>query len=231
MAIRENVVLIRERIVAACHRAHRSPGDVQLMAVSKTKPVEMIREAYEAGITVFGENYVQEFAGKYSAIGELRIEWHLIGHLQSNKSSLATELFDAVDALDSLKLAARLNRDALALHKTLDVLLEINIGNEESKTGLAPESPELLELLRAFERLEALQLRGLMSIPPITDEPEESRAYFRRLREMRDELAALNLPRVELDELSMGMTHDFEIAIEEGSTCVRIGTAIFGERD
>lgn len=231
MTIRENVESIRERNVAACQRSQRSPGDVQLMAVSKTKPVEMVREAYEAGITVFGENYVQEFAAKHPAISELRIEWRLIGHLQSNKAPLAAELFDTVDAIDSLKLAERLNRAALDLHKTIDVLLEVNIGGEESKSGIAPGSPELNELLRGFDRLQALQLRGLMCIPPITEHPEDSRPYFRRLRELRDELAALHLPRVELDELSMGMTHDFEIAIEEGSTCVRVGTGIFGERE
>lgn len=231
MDIPENVAFIRERIVAACRRAQRSAGDVQLMAVSKTKPVEMVREAYEAGITVFGENYVQEFADKHPAISELRIEWHLIGHLQSNKSAVASGLFDAVDVIDSLKLAERLNRAALELHKTLDVLLEINIGGEESKAGLVSNSVELNELVRAFERLEGLQMRGLMCIPPIVDDREASRPYFRQLRALRDELATLNLPRVELDELSMGMTHDFEIAIEEGSTCVRIGTGLFGERE
>ncbi|MEO8727513.1 MAG: YggS family pyridoxal phosphate-dependent enzyme [Acidobacteriaceae bacterium] len=231
VTIAENVAVIRERIVAACKRSQRSPGDVQLMAVSKTKPVEMIRGAYEAGITVFGENYVQEFADKLPVISGLRIEWHLIGHLQSNKAALAAELFDALDVIDSLKLAERLNRAALDLGKMLDVLLEINIGGEESKSGIAPGSPELNELLRGFDRLQALQLRGLMCIPLITENPDDSRPYFRRLRELRDELAALHLPRVELDELSMGMTHDFEIAIEEGSTCVRVGTGIFGERE
>jgi pyridoxal phosphate enzyme (YggS family) len=231
VSIRENVEAVRERIVAACERVGRSAGDVQLMAVSKTKPIEMIREAYEAGITVFGENRVQEFAEKHPHIAELRIDWHLIGHLQSNKSNKAVELFDAVDVIDSLKLAERLNRAALDLNKTLDVLVEINIGKEEAKSGFAPDSPELHETLRAFEALEALQLRGLMCIPPHNDDPESARPYFRQLRELRDEIAKHNLPRIELDELSMGMTDDFEVAIEEGSTCVRVGSGIFGARD
>lgn len=228
--IRDNVVAVRERIVAACKRAERSSGDVQLMAVSKTQPTSAIREAYEAGVTVFGENRVQEFAGKLGEIAELRIEWHLIGPLQSNKAAKAVELFEWVDTVDSLKLAERLNRLAGEQGKTLDVLVEINVGAEEQKAGLHPQSQELRDLLAGAERLEALQIRGLMCIPPMTDNPEESRPYFRKLRALRDDLAAAKFPRVELDELSMGMTHDFEVAVEEGSTCVRVGTGIFGAR-
>lgn len=200
------------------------------MAVSKTRPAEMVHEAYEAGVTVFGENRVQEFAEKHPLVQGLRIEWHLIGHLQSNKSNKAAELFDGIDVIDSLKLAERVNRAAVDANKSIDVLIEINVGTEEQKAGLAPDSTELHELLRAFERLEALQLRGLMSIPPQYDDAQEVRPFFRRLRTLRDDLAKLSLPRVELDELSMGMTDDFEVAIEEGSTCVRVGTGIFGER-
>lgn len=228
--IRHNVESVRERIVEACKRAGRSPGDVQLMVVSKTKPVEMIREAYEAGITVFGENRVQEFADKHPQVAELRIEWHLIGHLQSNKSNKAAELFDGVDSVDSVKLAERLDRAAQDAGKTLDILIEINVGGEEQKAGLAPEAPELHELLRSFEKYEALQMRGLMCIPPLSDDPNIARGYFRRMRDLRDQLATLQLPRVELDELSMGMTHDFELAIAEEATIIRVGTAIFGER-
>jgi pyridoxal phosphate enzyme (YggS family) len=231
MSIRENAEHVRERIVSACKRSGRSAGDVQLMAVSKTQPVHMIQEAYEAGITVFGENRVQEFADKIRHVSALRIEWHLIGHLQSNKASKAAELFDGIDSVDSMKLAERLNRAAQEADKCLDVLIEINLGNEEQKAGLSPDSPELNALLRAFEGFEALQMRGLMCIPPQTVQPDAARGYFRRMRNLRDQLATLHLPRVELDELSMGMTHDFEIAIEEGSTMVRIGTAMFGERE
>jgi PLP dependent protein len=231
VTIRDNVEEVRQRIVAACQRSGRSPGDVQLMAVSKTKPVEMIHEAYEAGVTVFGENRVQEFEGKRPQVGGLRIEWHLIGPLQSNKAAKAAELFDAVDTVDSLKLAQRLNRACEQHSKTLDVLLEINVGEEPQKAGFLPHSSELGELLATIQSLEALHIRGLMCIPPISENPEDSRPHFRRLLRLRDELAALHLPHVGLDELSMGMTHDFEVAIEEGSTCVRVGTAIFGARD
>ncbi|GAC1651904.1 MAG: YggS family pyridoxal phosphate-dependent enzyme [Acidobacteriaceae bacterium] len=201
------------------------------MAVSKTKPVEMIREAYEAGVTVFGENRVQEFDGKRGQIAGLRIEWHLIGALQSNKSATAAELFDWVDTVDSLRLAERLHRAAQERGRVLDILLEINVGNEEQKAGFVPGSDSLKELLIAADRLESLQIKGLMCIPPIHEDANASRPYFRRMVELRDELCGLRLPRVELDELSMGMTHDFEVAIEEGSTCVRVGTAIFGARE
>jgi pyridoxal phosphate enzyme (YggS family) len=157
--------------------------------------------------------------------------FHLIGHLQSNKARAAAELFDAVDSVDSLRLAQRLDAAARELGKSLDVLIEINIGGEDAKAGLAPESEELKNLLEAAPKLTALRFRGLMTIPPFTEDPEGSRPYFRRLRELRDSLvhAAPAIP-LELTELSMGMSHDFEVAIEEGSTCVRVGTAIFGER-
>ncbi|MFZ1053916.1 MAG: YggS family pyridoxal phosphate-dependent enzyme, partial [Candidatus Sulfotelmatobacter sp.] len=157
-------------------------------------------------------------------------EWHMIGHLQTNKAVKTAELFRAVDSVDSLKLAEKLDAAARALGRKLDVLVEINVGGEEAKSGAAPDSPALDELLMAAPRLEALVFRGLMTVPPFSDDPQGARPYFRKLHELRDEIAARKLPAITMDQLSMGMSHDFEVAIEEGSTCVRVGTAIFGER-
>jgi pyridoxal phosphate enzyme (YggS family) len=201
------------------------------MAVSKTFPVDRIREAYDAGLRVFGENRVQEFAGKFDAVGELPgAEWHLIGHLQSNKAAKAAELFGAVDSVDSARLAERLNAAAEKLNKTLPVLLEINVGGEEAKSGVVPDSPELEQILAAVPQWKNLSVRGLMSVPPYTEDPEGARPFFQKLREIRHEIAIRHWPGVSMDTLSMGMSHDFEVAIAEGSTCVRVGTAIFGER-
>ena len=226
-----NLAAVRERIAAAARRAGRGPEEIALMAVSKTFPPEVIREAYNAGQRLFGENRVQEFADKAGALRDLAgVEWHMIGHLQSNKAAKAAELFSAVDSVDSLRLAEKLNAAAQKLNKRLPVLIEINVGGEAAKSGTAPDSPELEQLLAAAPSLEALQIRGLMTIPPFTEDPQLSRRYFRSLRELRDQTAARRLPGISLDVLSMGMSHDFEVAIEEGSTCVRVGTAIFGER-
>lgn len=201
------------------------------MAVSKTQPPDGIREAYGAGLRVFGENRVQEFAGKMAALADLEdAEWHMIGHLQTNKAAKTVELFGCVDSVDSLKLAEKLAAAARNLSKELEVLLEINVGGEAAKSGVSPDSGELEELLQAAPRLDALVFRGLMTVPPFPENPENARPYFRRLRELRDRIAARKLAAVGMDQLSMGMSHDFEIAIEEGSTCVRIGTAIFGAR-
>jgi pyridoxal phosphate enzyme (YggS family) len=231
MSIVANVSSIRDRIAVATRSAGRSTDDITLMAVAKTQPPERIREAYEAGLRVFGENRVQEFAGKAKTLQDLQAaEWHMIGHLQTNKAAKTAELFRAVDSVDSLKLAEKLDAAARALGRKLDVLIEINVGGEAAKSGVAPGSPALEELLTAAPRLEALMFRGLMTVPPFTDNPEGARPYFCRLRELRDTIASRKLPNIAMDELSMGMSHDFEIAIEEGSTCVRVGTAIFGER-
>ena len=229
MSIAENIAGIRERIAAAARRAGRNTEDILLMGVSKTFPTNAIREAYAAGIRVFGENRVQEFAGKSEALADLRnAEWHLIGHLQSNKANKAAELFQAVDSVDSLKLAERL--DSAAVGKKLRILIEINIGGEAAKAGLAPGSPEMEQLLQAAPRLEHIEICGLMAIPPFAENPEETRPYFRKLRELRDSIQLRELHDFSLNVLSMGMSHDFEIAIEEGSTCVRVGTGIFGTR-
>ena len=201
------------------------------MAVTKTHPPERIRETYTAGLRLFGENRVQEFAAKASALSDLPgADWHMIGHLQSNKAAKAADLFSAIDSVDSLKLAERLNTAAQTSNKILDVLIEVNVGGEAAKSGLPLDSPELESLLSAAPRLEALKFRGLMTVPPHTEDPEGARPYFRQLRTLRDQIAARNPPGISMDILSMGMSHDFEVAIEEGSTCIRIGTVIFGER-
>ncbi|PYX08335.1 MAG: YggS family pyridoxal phosphate-dependent enzyme [Acidobacteria bacterium] len=231
MSVGENVARVRDRIASAARRAGRNPGEIALMAVTKTHPPERIREAHAAGLRLFGENRVQEFANKADALRDLEdAEWHMIGHLQSNKAANAAELFAAIDSVDSLKLAEKLNSSALKLSKKLTALIEINVGGEAAKSGLSPGSRELETILEAAPRLTNLEFRGLMTIPPFTENPEDARPYFRQLRSLRDALAARKLPAISTDALSMGMSHDFEIAIEEGSTCVRVGTAIFGER-
>lgn len=226
-----NIDRIRERITSAANRAGRSPDTITLMAVSKTQPAEKITAAYEAGIRSFGENRVQEFQAKREALGEMpAASFTLIGNLQSNKVNKAVEIFSAIHSVDSLRLAERLNaaieRDR---RPPLSVAIEINTG-DPAKAGLAPDSPELEQLLLAAESLPHIHIQGLMTIPPFTDDPEGARPYFRRLRELRDRVAARKLPGVDMELLSMGMSHDFEVAIEEGSTCVRVGTAIFGAR-
>ncbi len=201
------------------------------MAVTKTFPPEVIAEAYAAGQRLFGENRVQEFMSKAGALVRLPdAEFHLIGHLQANKAAKAAQLFHAIDSMDSVRLAERLNAAGAGRQKRLPVLIEMNIGGEEAKSGVAPESAELEALLAAAANWPNLEFHGLMTIPPFTEDPEGARPYFRRLRELRDAIAARNLPGVRMERLSMGMSHDFEVAIEEGSTCVRVGTAIFGER-
>ena len=231
MSIAQNTAAVRDRISRAARRAGRDPASVSLMAVTKTVEPERIRQAYDAGLRLFGENRVQEFTQKAAELHSLAdAHWRLIGHLQTNKANKAVELFQGVDSLDSLRLAEKLDAAAHHLGRRLPVLLEINLGGETSKSGVAPDSPQLEALLLAAPRLAALEFRGLMAIPPFTEDPDGARPYFRRLRELRDAIARRHLPAVSMDELSMGMSHDFEVAIEEGSTCVRLGTAIFGAR-
>ncbi len=231
MSVSENIAAIRERIEAAALRAGRSATEIELMAVSKTHPPERIREAYAAGLRLFGENRVQEFAGKMGELADLpEARWHMIGHLQTNKAGKAAELFHAVDSIDSVKLAEKLDGAARGLKKKLNVLIEMNVGGEMAKSGVAPGARELEDLLLAAPQFQALQFRGLMTVPPFADDPEDARPYFRKLRELRDAIAKRKLSAIQMDVLSMGMSHDFEVAIEEGSTCVRVGTAIFGDR-
>jgi PLP dependent protein len=231
MSISLNIAEVQQRTADASRRVGRQPQEVVLMAVSKTHPAERIRAAYGGGIRVFGENRVQEFAGKASSLLDLAdAQWHMIGHLQSNKAAKAAELFGAVDSLDSLKLAERLNAAAESQNKKIPVLIEMNVGGEAAKSGVPPDSRDLEDLLLAAPRFGALEFRGLMTVPPFSEDAEGARPYFRRLREIRDTIARRKLPGISMKVLSMGMSHDFEVAVEEGSTCVRVGTAIFGER-
>jgi PLP dependent protein len=226
MSIAENLAHLHEQITEACRRANRPEAEVALMAVSKVHPAEMIVEAYAAGQRLFGENRVQEFQEKSPQARQLAdAKFHLIGPLQSNKTSKAVELFDAIDAVDSLKIAQRLNSAAAALGKKLPVLVEVKLSHEESKHGLSPG--ELPSLLAAMEELESITVEGLMTVPPWSEDSEVARPYFGGLRRLRDESVA-RFPSV--TQLSMGMSNDFTVAIEEGSTCVRVGTAIFGRR-
>ncbi|MBI1940731.1 MAG: YggS family pyridoxal phosphate-dependent enzyme [Acidobacteria bacterium] len=226
--IGENVARVQERIAAACRRSSRRPEDVRLIAISKTVPAERIREAYEAGLRDFGENRVQEAKAKRPALSDLTVTWHLVGHLQTNKAKPAHELFHWFHALDSFRLAERLEHSVVCSGERLPVLLEVNLGGEETKAGVREE--EVRPLTEEVSRLSTLELRGLMVLPPFFEDPEQARPFFRRLRELAMAIEAANLPNVSIRELSMGMSHDFEAAIEEGATMVRVGTAIFGPR-
>ncbi|HYE73386.1 MAG TPA: YggS family pyridoxal phosphate-dependent enzyme [Blastocatellia bacterium] len=220
---------IRQRIEAACMRAGRSVSEVTLVGVTKTVSAERVREAIEAGLTVLGENRVQEAENKITALQDLRsqVEWHLIGHLQSNKARRAIALFNAIQSVDSSELAARLNRLAEESGKRTPVFIEVNVGGEAAKAGVAPE--DVLRLIERISSLQALELRGLMCVPPFLD-PQDVRSFFKRLRELKDEAERLGLADQSFKHLSMGMSHDFEVAIEEGATIVRVGTALFGVR-
>jgi len=226
MSIAENLENLQHQIHEACRRAKRSDSEVALMAVSKVHPVEVILEAYAAGQRLFGENRVQEFQEKSQHLAALKdAEFHLIGPLQSNKTTRAAELFQAIDAVDSLKIAQRLDAAAKALGKKLPILVEVKLSHEESKHGLEPA--ELSALLTEIEQLESVEAVGLMTVPPWSEDAELARPYFRDLRRLRDQSLA-SFPR--LTQLSIGMSNDFQVAIEEGSTCVRVGTALFGKR-
>lgn len=239
MSISENLSQVREHIARAASRVHRNPDEITLVAVSKTFGPELIRDAYEAGQRHFGENRVQEWEGKQAALADLDATWHLVGHLQSNKVRRAVSLFHTIDSVDSLSLAQKLDRAVAAASaplrapretsapaERLPILIEVRVSPELTKSGMDPG--ELPGAALSIFALPHLELRGLMTIPPLLNEPEDVRPYFRRLRETRDDLAAklgCSLP-----VLSMGMSHDFEVAIEEGATQIRLGTAIFGER-
>jgi pyridoxal phosphate enzyme (YggS family) len=230
-ALRENFGRVEEQLSAACREAGRPRSEVALMAVSKMHPAAAIVAAEALGVGLFGENKVQEFQQKRAELGALPgVEFHLIGHLQSNKAAKAAELFSSIDTLDSLSLAERLHLAATNLGRRLAVLIEIKLSAEETKAGLAPDSAELGALLERLPDLPGLELRGLMTVPPYLEDLSAVRPYFARLRQLRDTLAAAH-PRLSFAELSMGMSHDFSVAIAEGATQVRIGTALFGARD
>jgi pyridoxal phosphate enzyme (YggS family) len=231
-SLQDNLARLEEAIVTACRMAGRSRDEVELVAVSKTHPAEALVEAFGLGLRLFGENRVQEFAAKSAELpASMRSEMraHLIGHLQSNKAAKAVEVFDGVDTLDSLKLAERLDEATGRLGKRLPILLEIKLSHEESKAGIAPDSAELAELLERLPSFANLEAQGLMTIAPLGVPEEETRACFRALRVLRDKISAEH-PKLSLPVLSMGMSGDFALAIAEGATRIRVGTALFGSR-
>jgi hypothetical protein len=227
ISIAENLARVRERVARAAERAGRRAEEITLVAVSKTFSADAIRAAYDAGLRAFGENRVQEFGSKQPTLADLAdATWHLIGHLQSNKARRAVSLFHQVDSIDSLALAQKLDSAAAEELKRLPVLVEVHLGGEGTKSGVAES--DLLALAEGIEKLPHLELRGLMTIPPYCDDPQKARPYFRKLGELRDDIKHLGRT---LPVLSMGMSHDFEVAIEEGATEIRLGTALFGQRN
>ncbi len=228
----ENISNVYKRMSHAAMRAGRNPEDVMLIAVTKTVDINRIKEAVDAGLRIFGENRVQEAQKKVTSY-ELRvtsgkIEWHLIGHLQKNKAKYAVQLFNLIHTVDSVELAEELNRQAEKTGKIQRILVQVKLSGEETKHGVSEE--DVMPLFKSIKSLNNLKLEGLMTMPPFFEDPEKTRPFFRRLRETRDSINKLRVTNYELRELSMGMSNDFEVAIEEGATMVRIGTAIFGER-
>lgn len=228
---------VLERISEAAARSGRDPKEIKLLAASKSQSVDKIRAAIESGIRLFGENYVQEAEAKRSAIGGSidgqsaigeSVEWHMIGHLQRNKVKTALDFFDLIQSLDSVELARALDKEGKRRGRAVRAFVEVNLAAEESKNGVAED--QVASLLEEIGRLTYISIEGLMAVPPFREKPAEVRPYFRALRELRDGLKALKIPNIDLRELSMGMTHDYPVAIEEGATLVRIGTAIFGPR-
>lgn len=228
MNIKSNIAEIRKSIDTVCARCGRNPDAVRLVAVSKTKPAAMINEAAAGGQTLFGESYVQDFLDKADDV-TADIEWHFIGGLQSNKVKYLCGKVAMIHSVDRLSLAREINKQWQKIDQPIDILIQVNIGKEESKSGTTAD--EMTSLVRQVSELPMLRVRGLMTLPPWFEEPEQVRPYFRQLRELGETVEELNLPNVEMRELSMGMSHDYEVAIEEGATMIRIGTAIFGARD
>ncbi len=226
--ISQNLADIEQRITQAAVNAGRDPETVQLVTVSKTISADVIHQAIDAGVTVLGENYIQEARTKFEQLATLPVTWHFIGHLQTNKAKYAVRQFDLIHTVDSSRLAAAINREAAKIDKVQSILIQVNIAQEATKSGIETENAETL--VREIAQMDHLELKGLMTMPPFFNAPDRVRPFFRQLREIRDQLQKLDLPGVNLTELSMGMTGDFEVAIAEGATFVRIGTAIFGER-
>ena len=226
--IRENLAEVRSNIAKACEKVGREPSEVTLLAVSKTKPVEMIREAMAAGQRAFGENYVQEIEEKYAVLGD-NADWHMIGHLQRNKVKYIIGKVSLIHSVDSLRLAEQIQKEAEKHSVTVRVLLEVNVANEESKWGFTPD--ETVEAVKAVATMPNVHVCGLMTSAPITEDAESNRVYFRQLRKLFDDIKAMNIENVDMQVLSMGMTGDYTVAVEEGSTLVRVGTGIFGARD
>ncbi len=226
--IRTQLEEVRSRIRQACERSGRDPDEVTLIAVSKTKPVSMIREAMEAGQTVFGENKVQELCSKYEELPGT-LEWHMIGHLQRNKVKYIADKAALIHSVDSLRLAETIDQEGAKHQRVIPILIEVNVAGEDTKFGVSVE--EALSLAEQISHLSHVKIRGLMTIAPFVENPEENRPVFARLRQLSVDIDAKNMNNVCMDILSMGMTNDYEVAIEEGATMVRVGTGIFGERD
>ncbi len=226
--IKQNLQEVEEKICAACKRAGRDRSEVTLIAVSKTKPVEMIEVCIESGVTVFGENKVQELCGKYEVLPK-NLQWHLIGHLQRNKVKYITDKAVLIHSVDSLRLAEAISEDAVKKGISVDILVEVNVAEEDSKFGLKTEETETL--IREISKLPNIFVKGLMTIAPYTAVSEDNRPIFRTLRQLSVDIDSKNFENVSMDVLSMGMTGDYEVAIEEGATMVRVGTGIFGERN
>jgi len=226
--LKQRLEKVKERIRQAAESCGRDADSVRLVAVSKTVATDIVREAIEAGVAILGENYVQEARDKFKALVQYTVSWHFIGHLQSNKAKYAVRLFDLIHSVDSLKLARELDKQAAKVDKVQQILVQVNISGEDTKSGIsADETPGLIA---EIGRLKNIAVKGLMTMPPYFYQPEKVRPFFAALRELRDRIKARTPPNVSLEELSMGMTGDFEVAIKEGATLVRIGTAIFGER-
>jgi pyridoxal phosphate enzyme (YggS family) len=226
--VKERIKRVQQRIKMAARACNRSESDIRLVAVSKTMPADIVKEAIEAGMTDFGENYIQEARDKITTLSTFPVTWHYIGHLQSNKARYAVRMFDLIHSVDSLKLAAELDKFAKKNDKVQDILIQVNVAKEDSKSGVYVE--DTLRLLTDIARLENVAVKGLMTMPPFFNAPEKVRPFFAALRQLRDHIRGENIPGIAMEELSMGMTGDFEAAIEEGATMVRVGTAIFGER-
>lgn len=226
--IKENLTRVRRRIEQAAARCGRDPASVRLLAVSKTVSAENVKEAIDAGVRLLGENYIQEAREKVDALIGSPASWHFIGHLQTNKARFAVELFDLIHSVDSLKLARELDKQARRRKKVQPILIQVNIAEEKSKSGITEQAAP--QLIREVSCCGNLSIRGLMTMPPFFNAPEKVRPYFKALRQLSDRIAAMNIDGVTMTELSMGMTGDFEVAVEEGATIVRVGTAIFGER-
>ena len=226
--LKDRLENVRKRIEKAALDCGRNPDSVRLIAVSKTISANIVEEAINAGVTVLGENYVQEARDKISSLSEYSTTWHFIGHLQSNKAKYAVKLFDLIHSVDSIKLAREINKQALKIDKVQQILIQVNISQEKTKSGIAIE--ETIDLVSEVSKFENVAIRGLMTMPPFFNQPDRVRPFFAALRDLRDQISARDIPDVSLEELSMGMTGDFEVAIAEGATMVRVGTAIFGER-
>lgn len=226
--MKERIKRVQERIKEAARGCNRAESDIRLVAVSKTMPAETVKEAIEAGMADFGENYIQEARDKFSALSAYPVSWHFIGHLQSNKAKYAVRMFDLIHSVDSLKLAKELDKFANKNDKVQEILIQVNVAREDSKSGVYVE--DTIQLIKDIARLKNVAVKGLMTMPPYFNAPDRVRPFFAALRQLRDRIKEENIPGISMQELSMGMTGDFEAAIEEGATLVRVGTAIFGER-